>query len=268
MLKEKIYELKQYIETINKYLYSGYVFRGLNDINYEQIPTILYNNDSDDCFMKNENDDIQQLRNISNNNTIDFVTLYEIARHYGFKSRLVDYSFNPFVSLYFACKDKNTEKDSKVICFNLHKYYEDNKNETNKGKQLTSEDIEKLYLDLLDDDCVGQDVYDDFENKGFYKFKNPMFIIPIKKDNRINNQNGLFLLWPDICNKKKVLEYLNYYCTEIIIDSYSKKLILKELDKYGYNNDTIIDPHSSIVTTDIRDKIIEIIKIQENRGGK
>lgn len=261
--QEPICDLKQYIETINKFIYSGYVFRGLKDYKYEQIPSILFDIDNDDWHLvENENDDVQKLRNISKREGINFVNLYQIARHYGFRSRIVDYSFNPFISLYFACKEVN-DTNGKIICFDLHSYYKDNRNETNKGEQLTSEDIGNLYLDLLDEDCVGQEIYDDsLRNKGFYKLKNPMFIIPIMKDDKINTQNGLFLFWPDIINKKKVLNYLDRYCTEIIIDFNSKEMLLEELKKLGYNKKSIEETSASIVSNEIICEIEKIVKGQ------
>ena len=121
---DKICSISDYESIACELKHKGYVFRGLSNRDYKQVPTILFDRyvkDGNNFIIEKEAYYHDKLLEISKENNIDFFSLYEIARHYGFNSRMTDYTSNPYIALYFACKDM-PETDAKIICFDYIKY--------------------------------------------------------------------------------------------------------------------------------------------------
>lgn len=149
-------------------------------------------------------------------------------QHYGAPTRLLDFTGNPLIALYFACDD-NTQKeeDGEVLLGNLPMLYEE---------QIP---IEVFLKDLFPD---RQNQFIEVNAKvvdPVLASSNAMGIRAKLRNERIKNQDGYFVFFT----------YSNRYITElfnpleanpfikenIIIPSECKKNILRELNDYGIN---------------------------------
>ena len=234
----------QFLELVNPYYYKRYVFRGIGNHEFQQTPSLLFEEEKKKIpLTKKEEQSIRRILTWSNKFNVDKLSTLQLARHYGFPCRLVDYSLNPFVSLYFACKEE--DKDGKVICFDYFSY-------TNKyfpedeAISLTNKEVIDILFKRLTDGIKGGKITKNNGKIKDYTFDKPRFVFPLIHDNRINRQNGIFLLWPDTI-KEENLNFINPFCIELIIKKESKKELLEGLNKYGYNHETIEKVTSTFV---------------------
>lgn len=140
-----------------------------------------------------------------------------LCQHYGVPTRLLDWTRNILVAIFFACydeKETNTKKDGVIFICNSDEY----------KKNFNHTDVRK-----------SQEMC--FIETGF---KNP----------RIKAQEGCFLMWGYEDKEKYHLEkYMKYekkqknkkyFLDKLLINSSYKKRFLDELDKsYNINKDTI-----------------------------
>ncbi|MFJ7841288.1 FRG domain-containing protein [Lysinibacillus sphaericus] len=192
-------------------------YRGVGDAEYD-LKTSL---------MRLENDTAEKhlLRNFKKyagkelNYNDNVWELLAVAQHYGLPTRLLDWSFSPYVALHFATSDTSKyKKDGAIWCMDITKVNELLPAEL-KGI-LNKEGSHVFTVELLKDYSLEQ--FDNLksteDNKDFIVCLEPPSI-----DERIVNQYAMFTIISD--NNKKLDELMKEQPNDI----YTKIIIPKEL---------------------------------------
>lgn len=181
-------------------------------------------------------------------------------QHYGCNTRLLDFSLNPLVALYFACEFE-FEKNGKVFVIPVEKeqiLFQNSdralmlsclpafsKEDKNKLKQF----CEKHPRKITDQDIQDCEEMQRFlhEIRGEYPaFKTAIigkdllsyyFIRPHKDNERMKSQDGAFAIFG--LNEDKSISGINEKAITIEIDAFSKKRILEELEILRINGSII-----------------------------
>lgn len=187
-LEEKLFA-DDYDHKINRHR-SNYVFRGLSDKSYD-MQTSLNRVCKDNLEL--EQSLLRNFKKYASKELGDFKSFWEvvsIAQHHGLPTRLLDWTFSPYVALHFATESfSKYDSDGAVWCVNfveVHKY-------------LPAEFIEKLdknnaygfTTDMLFEVAENFESLKDYEKsvdgRPFVTFFEPPSI-----DSRIVNQYALF----------------------------------------------------------------------------
>lgn len=193
-------------------------------------------------------------------NETDGLDLFDIlvkAQHYGVPTRLLDFTLNPLVALYFACTSE-PNKDGAVICL------------TNQGL-LSQEDLSvqtlmhyifKLKHGLYWDDRFNNllynslakdpDIYHYFTTETLIKIlssETPLFVAARLTNSRIQVQDGVFALFNTPLSENFRTDTSNAFeaasefkidqkerLKEISIPHTAKLVVLRQLDLIGIND--------------------------------
>lgn len=212
---------------------SQFLFRGMENSSYSLLPSVFRKVKIKQSGGKIENykylalnEETDILKNfiqeasayIYNLNSISqkFVRWIELAQHYGVPTRLLDWSNNPLVALYFACESNSQEE---AIVWILHrgnyvKYISKEANYVNNKKK-----IEELIEELLSES--------DAEKQETIMPKLPFIYTPYYFDNRMSAQGSWFMVWG---TKKDALE-------NMVEDTYHMNLPDKERNTHVYGQE-------------------------------
>lgn len=204
MQEIKVSKISQYIEIIERiksYYPTGiminnpatrsFLFRGLCDSTYKLIPGVFrtVTTSIGDSSLTNKKylawlnekgllqSFIQEASGILNIPTSDILRWAEYAQHYGVPTRFLDWSSNPLVALYFACRDK-TEIDGSVWLLHKQNYTRFIAEHNNIPGSMMVKDI---ISGLLRNE----------ESKAEY----PILYIPYYVDTRMSAQTSYFMVW-------------------------------------------------------------------------
>lgn len=148
-----------------------------------------------------------------------------LAQHYGIPTRLLDWTYNPLIALYFATDSKNNDCNGKVYMIGLHKSY---------------------MVGELKDSTLS---IDEILNISGCKYVEPYYIDP-----RYQNQKSIFLL------SNKPNSKFTFADNEIvfIINRNSKAQIRKDLALFGID-DSFVFHTLDYLSKDIMDKLKIVI---------
>ena len=204
---------------------------------YSQLEyTILFDFMSEACGF---------IKDIPSQNTIAWL---EIARHYGVPTRLLDFTSNPLVALYFACVG-SPGNDASVWIINETAYKRVFYN-VNEGFPISPLPSDSVIAKIVNDEIVLQN-YQSHSNSQFYQY--PWIYKPFYRDDRMTTQSSVFMLWG--ANRAELTSFMKpeFYMVDldeptnvetgvlcsVRIHSDKKQYLLKQLDMCGINEKMI-----------------------------
>lgn len=265
------YKLMQDIDSPGRTVY----YRGHADTEYILLPSVMRT----DNWQSHERDMYNELiiecpKDFSHcTKHIDYLVHMQ---HYGLPTRLLDISRNPLVALFFAC-ESNPGKRGEVIVFDVDsekiKYPGSDTVTVLASLPLFKKELQNDFFKWAADAAVSQA---DFNKKAKrllheVKLEKPafkdeimkndildcFFVLSEKKNDRIIKQDGAFIICGLIDKEKNPIHndrYANQGKIQIfIIESKSKKEILKMLNKFSINSASLF-PEISDVTGFIKGK--------------
>lgn len=217
---------------------SELIFRGLSRYEYGLLPGVYRSyRESGDTRMiyggATENEILHHfIKNamslVDHIDKDDLLTWLTYAQHFGAPTRLLDFSSNPLISLYFCCK-KEAGMDGAVCVLHEKNYVHSLKLDRVKGR--TKRDVLGEIIANIVDPEQGCTSY-------------PVTFIPHYIDNRMEAQASRFLVWgrdkrpfEEIAESHGSMMEGNpgaYFC-KIRIDGGAKHSLLRELSFLGVN---------------------------------
>lgn len=230
----KIIEIESFIDfhnEIEKHSSANFIFRGQQNFDWDLIPKIgrddfkktIPSYFKEDYLLRSWNRYSSQL--LTSQPTDDWDKL-SLAQHHGLATRLLDWTKNPLVALYFATADINKENDSAVFILDFN-------NETLKTDKFGPFDINFSGV--------------------FY---------PRGITARVINQRGVFTISNDPqISLNKLLP--NYPFIKLKIKGAAKKSIQRNLEQYGINEFSIyqdLDNLSNYLNRFVLNKELDIVE--------
>ena len=214
--------LNQFTKWIESLDAGKYVFRGVADEKYEiEATTYLRLKDKNGNFI-NEMDNspknllkinqeiINQARHQGHYRELNDLELLAELQHFGAATCLIDFTKNPFVALWMACREesgKNT--NGKVYAVNI-----EDQNEFN----------------IVDYDLLTKDIFEFFERDEQNKYRLYQWVPNSQNNGRVLVQQSIFLF-----GGAKVVETYHY-----VIPEGSKDILKRELDRlFGINEESL-----------------------------
>lgn len=169
------------------------IFRGISDDQYDLAPGLERLKNRDEDTEMNLINDFLTRRPDAFNGLSDFDILAKM-QHYGLPTRLLDFSLNPLIALYFACESKTT-KNGRILCHSTFL-----KNDTSLiTNKICSSAVRKQF-----DECCTVDEYLCNDKLSLHNYLSEVYlwdetivVRPKYWNQRIANQSGVFMVFPN-----------------------------------------------------------------------
>lgn len=241
------------VQNASSIEYPKFIFRGHgNHEKYDMLPTILRHKESGNHLTCEETSQseysilysfMSEASGIVPYSPKDIVPWLETAQHFGVPTRLLDFTTNPLVALYFTCKGSQ-EHDGAVWIVN----------ETAYKRIFFGIDATHPTSPIPSDQIVGKIVVDEIVHQGSGDHSEPVRYIqypwiykPFYRDSRMTSQSSMFMLWA--AKRKKLTDFMtrnNFMSKDpscknqaegvlchVIIPSGEKQKLLAQLDMCG-----------------------------------
>lgn len=280
MKKQYFKDKNELIKVLTELANDGsYVFRGFNKQD-QILPSIIRDKD----YSSVESNLLVEFEKYGShyfraNNSIDFLSY---GQHYGLPTRLLDFTYNPFIALSFALFSQKSngkysepeDKDYYYIMFcklnnNLHLrsipkqvYFtfgtfelDSISTKTHSSIQMFSKCLDDTSFNFYNDYVNG--LYEcDYQGGGdFQNYKDDVtskinkkvlcFIDPNQSNQRIIMQQGLFML-PYTLSKEEHMDIIRKNTSIILIHKSLRESLLTYLDTLGYNTFRLMPDLTSV----------------------
>ena len=174
-----------------------FIYRGHGDYRYTILPGIFrYKNgpDGTESYSLFEHNILQDFISetcryepkVPEN---DIVAWLEIAQHFGVPTRLLDFTENPLVALYFACSDAS-EANATVFLINEPEY---NRKFFNISWAVQATESNNYVNKIISDEIIEQNFSQHVGLNQYIQW--PWIYKPHYREERMNMQQSVFMLW-------------------------------------------------------------------------
>ncbi len=205
------------------------IFRGIADSEYDLLPGLARLKHTENDTEKELINDFLTHRPDAFSGLADFDILAKM-QHYGLPTRLLDFSINPLVALYFACESK-ISKNGRILCHNTYLQ--------NDSEAFISEICTAAIRKNFDDNYLVEE-YLCNEKLTLYKYLARTYMYgettvvrPKYWNQRIANQAGIFMIFPNnlVDRYKSVLTHSEEMGISTAIKEYGRGKFDEEIIK-------------------------------------
>ncbi len=169
------------------------IYRGMANEEWVLKPTLgRYKNIEDDL----EYNLVNRFLNLAPSEFAELNSSFELLskmQHYGLPTRLLDFSSNPLIALFFACSDeKYDNKNARILC---HRAY----------VRIAQDELPEMVCGIYKNRSIDDMFLDDLEISPFrylhdlYRIQSDRIIVarPAVWNKRIQNQQAVFMIFPN-----------------------------------------------------------------------
>jgi hypothetical protein len=205
---------------------SNYVFRGVTKASYDLSSSLIRICDGHEKLENNLLKSFEKYAKHIPHATNNFWDMLSLAQHHGLPTRLLDWTFSPYVALHFATDDNTSfNEDSAIWCVNFSAVH---KNLPNAFRKILDDDSTSGFTtDMLADVVTNLKKLDTVTENTL-----AIFFEPPSLDSRIINQFSIFSIMSDrkAIMSDYLLEHPNTF-KKIIIPSKLKWEVRDKLDQ-------------------------------------
>lgn len=275
-----IHNLSEFLSVLNKYKTQfssmrqkgGFIFRGMSNASWPLLPGIYREHQEDEITATvsdaSSSRKIYQAKEYAILSHFkkeasgllphipmkDDFTWLQYAQHYGVPTRLLDFTANPLVAMYFCCRSES--EDNGVIWIINTVSFEYWSNNELICNHLAADYTREKIINSIMLEIRGKFDYGELYGEPREKKFRPLMFIPPYIDQRMSAQSSRFLLWgedqsaledmikPD--NEMQLDTGMNvgfindeHFLGKIIVPTECKQGIMKELDLLNINEKSI-----------------------------